>query len=241
MILTIEDLRSNLIYWGWEWDMKASMYDPENKKADAFNMDNMTQWEVQQFTSPEEKSYWDAKQEQLIWVWVWQNIHTINWQNIMWPGNFSLDTILTVWRAYEQTEFWAETHTIDVEHKPLNANSFIVITDSGTFLVLDNDYTYNEDSRVITFTTPLASTEKAYIWVMYDTTQGNVEIWSWDVSIKNWDTVLGTFNTNQDEDSYVDIKPALDALPKDILVTEEEYEELPDSKLTDNNWYFIYE
>ena len=241
MILTIEDLRSNLIYWGWEWDMKASTYDPNGKHTDAFNMDNMTQWEVQQFTSPEEKSYWDAKQEQLIWVWAWQNIHTINWQNIMWPGNFSLDTILTVWRAYEETEQWASSYQITSEHEPLNENAFMIITDSGTFLVANIDYTYNDSNRTITFAQPLAENEKAFIWVMYNNSQWQTEIGSWVVSIKNWTDVLWTFNVNQEQDSYVDIKPAIDALPKDVMVTEEEYDELPDSKLTDGNRYYIYE
>ena len=205
MILAVEDLRSNLVYWGWEWDMKAWMYDPENKKTDAFHMDNMTQWETQQFVSPTEKSYWDAKQEQLVWAGPEQNIHTINWESILWPGNFSLDTVLTVWRAYEETEQWASSHQISVEHTPLSDNAFMIITDSGTFLVANLDYTYDASNRTITFAQPLAETEKAFIWVMYDTSSESTKV------------------------------------QHSVAVTQVQYDAMPDSKLTDNNWYFIYE
>lgn len=241
MIISIEDLRSTIVYGWWEWDMKSAMYDPNDHKANAFHMDNMEQWETNQYVSPVEKQYWNDKQEELVWIWAGQNIHTINGQNIMWPGNFSLDTILTVWWAYEETEQWASSYQITSEHEPLNENAFMIITDSGTFLVANIDYTYNDSNRTITFAQPLAENEKAFIRVMYNNSQWQTEIGSWVVSIKDWTNVLWTFNVNQEEDSYVDIKPALDALPKDIMVTEEEYEDLPDSKLTDGNRYYIYE
>lgn len=205
MITNIEDLRPNIIYWGWEWDMKASMYDPDGKQTDAFHMDNMTQWESNQYVSPSEKSYWDAKQEELIGTWPNQNIHTINWESILWPGNFSLDTILTVWWAYEVTQEWASSYQISADHEPLTETAFMIITDSGTFLVYWLDYTYNSSTRTITFAQPLAETEKAYIWVMYDTSTESTKI------------------------------------QHNVAVTQVQYDNMPDTKLTDNNWYYIYE
>lgn len=204
MITEIEDLRPTVIYGWGEWDMKAWMYDPDGKQTDAFNMDNMTQWESNQYVSPAEKFYWNAKQEELVSDWPSQNIHTINWESILWPGNFSLDTILTVWWAYEETEQWASSYQISAEHTPLNDNAFMIITDSGTFLVANLDYTYNASNRTITFAQPLAETEKAFIWVMYDTSTESTKI------------------------------------QHNVAVTQTQYDNMPDSKLTDNNWYYIY-
>lgn len=233
MITSIEDLRSTVVYGWWEWDMKAGIYDPNNHKTNAFHMDNMEQWEINQYVSPVEKQYWSDKQEELIGQWVWQNIHTINWQNILWPGNFSLDTVLTVWWAYEVTEEWASYHQISADHNPVNESSFMIITDSGTFLVNWVDYSYNEVNRTITFTNPLASTEKAYIWVMYNVSEWETEIWCWDITIKNWEKTIGIFNVNQDTDTTIDIQ-------QDVLITKNWYDALPDSKLTDDKWYYIY-
>ena len=203
MITNIIDMRSTIVYGWGEWDMKASMYDPNGKQTDAFNMDNMTQWESNQFVSPAERTYWDAKQEQLVGIWPSQNIHTINWESILGPGNFNLDTILTVWWAYETTELWASSYQISAEHEPLSDNAFMIITDSGTFLVYGLDYTYNASTRTITFAQPLAETERAYIWVMYDNSTAEIQ--------------------------------------HNIAVTQIQYDSMPDTKLTDNNWYYIYE
>lgn len=55
--------------------------------------------------------------------------------------------------------------------------------------------------------------------------------WAW----ANWDwETLGTMTTNQSSASSINVK-------WNIAVTQEEYDELPESKETDGNRYFIYE
>lgn len=268
MINSIVDKRSTLIYWGWEWDIKWSdwlpFYDPEEKKLDVYQMENMAQGTNKLYSTPEEKQYWNEKQEQLV---SWVNIQTINWQSILQSGNISLDTILTVWWYNFTTEDWAESFTFEEWYYPLNEWAFIVFTDSGTMMIQWVDYIYDDNTHTITFTSPLASTEHAYIWVMCNTWQWQTEIWSWVVTFKKWNTTLWSLNVNQPEDSNIDIAPAIwewnititqwntsigsinvnqsgdqtVALQGNIPVTQAQYDALPASKETDWNWYFIYE
>lgn len=267
----IIDLRATIIGQG---NMRSEVYDPDKKELDVYNYENFynvpvaTDWDISDISDRNGKrEYWNAKQEELVWVGPWQNIHTINWQNIMGPGNFSLDTILTVWWANFTTEDWAETYTFQEWYYPLSEQSFIVFTDSGTMMVLGIDYTYDNETHTITFSEPLASSEHAYIWVMFDNWSWQTEIWSWIVTIKSWDTTLWSLNVNQAWDSNIDIAPAIGgwnititqwdtsigsinanqssdqtvALQGNIPVTQEQYNTLPSSKETDWNWYFIYE
>ena len=249
--------------------MRAAIYDPEWKRRELYLMDNMEQsedWEhmfVDQDSITKWNNYETNKQDTLIGSWAWQNIHTINWQDIMWPGNFSLDTILTVGWYNFTTEDWAESFTFEEQYRPLNDWAFIVFTDSGTMMVQWIDYTYNSNTYTITFIEPLASTEHAYIWVMCNTGQWQTEIWSWIITIKAWDTELWSFNVNQpdnydlniwnatitfhqwDEDrGNINLNQQNDdviSLSWNIPVTENEYNSLPSSKETDWNWYFIYQ
>ena len=132
------------------------------------------------------------------------------------------------------------------------------------------DYTYNSTTHTITFNDPLASDEHATIWMMYDSWDSSVWIWDWHITIKWWDdpeTQQKTFSVNQDTDETIDIGEAANdttitvkqwwkadqtfttnqASPSNINlqgiipVTQQEYDDTPDSKLTDWNWYFIYE
>lgn len=132
------------------------------------------------------------------------------------------------------------------------------------------DYTYNSTTHVITFNNPLASDEHATIWMMYDSWDSSVWIWNWHITIKWWDdpeTQQKTFSVNQDTDETIDIWEAANdttitvkqwwkadqtfttnqASPSNINlqgiipVTQQEYDDTPESKLTDWNWYFIYE
>ena len=95
-------------------------------------------------------------------------------------------------------------------------------------------------------------------------------IWKWHITIKWWDdpeTQQKTFSVNQDTDETIDIWEAANdttitvkqwwkadqtfttnqASPSNINlqgiipVTQQEYDDTPESKLTDWNWYFIYE
>lgn len=277
IITEILDLRSNMIYWGGEWDMKAAMYDPNNIASDAFAMDNMEQWDAKQYVSPVEKEYWSDKQEELV---SWQNIVTINGKSIIdvsqWEGwNIPLDTILTAgWETAKSTD-WANTFIfwVDSEHLPLTESSFIVFSDSGTMLtegwLSPNDYTYNNETHTITFNSPLAFDEHAIVWLMYNNTTSSVWIGSWTIQLqRNWVTITNwQFNVNQDENQTIELwdlasdasitftqwwvpnktitlNQAGDdtvALSWMIPVSQEDYEDLPDTKLTDNQWYFIYE
>jgi hypothetical protein len=179
----------------------------------------------------------------------------------MWPGNFSLDTILTVWWYNFTTEDWAESFTFEEWYYPLNEWAFIVFTDSGTMMVQWVDYIYDDNTHTITFTSPLASTEHAYVWVMCNTWQWQTEIWSWIITVKAWDIALWNFNVNQPDDGNVDIwnktitfnqwnsnawtittnqqEDTTVFLSWNVPVTQQEYDALPDSKNTDWNWYLI--
>ena len=172
-ITSIEDKRSTMVYWGWEWDMKRTdfypLYDPDEKKTNVYSMDNMDQWTNQLFISPADKNKYDwyetNKQDTLV---SWENIATVNGIELLQPGNIQLDTLLTVWRANFQTEDEAVSYTFEEWYYPLDDWAFIVFSDSGTMMVAGVDYTYDNETYTITFTNPLASSEHAYIWVMYD-------------------------------------------------------------------------
>ena len=273
VITELLDLRSNMVYWGGEWDMKASMYDPDGKQTDAFHMDNMTQWDNNQYVSPSEKTYWWDKQEQLV---SWQNIVTINGKSIIdvsqWEwGNIPLDTILTAWWHIYTTGDWISTFTFTSPYLPLTPESFIVFSDSGIMLTQwwqsPNDYTYDESTYTISFNEALADNEHAIVWVMYNDTDSSVGIGSWVITLKSWDTTIDSFNVNQDENQTIDIGNAANDttitlkqwweeiwhfttnqaeastinIEWNVMVTQEEYDELPSTKTTDGNWYFIYE
>lgn len=65
-----------------------------------------------------------------------------------------------------------------------------------------------------------------------------IELWGLandsTITVKQWGISDQTFTTNQDTASNINLQWIID-------VTQEEYNDLPESKLTDNNWYFIYE
>jgi len=283
-ITSIEDLRGTMVWWGWEWDMKwaewKAKYDTNNREADVYEMDNMVQWNEKLYIIPSEHAkyewYQTTKQDTLV---SWINIHTINNQSILWPGNFSLDTILTVGWETVPTADWATTFVfwVDSEHLPLTDDAFLVFTDSGTMLIKDwdnpNDYSYNSETHTITFNNELYPDEHAIVWIMYNNSSEQAQIgtanlilkywentasfnanqiwddvtvdletdlWIWDIAhdstitIKQWWITDQSFTTNQSNDK--DIK-----LSWLIPMTQEEYNDEPDTKLTDNNWYFIVE
>ena len=273
----ITDLRATIIGQG---NMRSEVYDPEGKRRELYLMDNMEQsedWE-HMFVKASDillwNSYQTTKQDTLIWEWNGQNIHTINWQNIMWPGNFSLDTILTVWWASFLTEDWASTFTFtDPARYPLTEDAFIVFTDSGTLLIKDwdnpNDYSYNDATHTITFNNPLYENEHAIVWVMYNDWSWETQIGSWEITLKFWniqqDPVIRqwTFWVNQELDETIDLwnstvsfaqwtsdnvvwsmqtnqqSDTTVLLQWNVLATAQEYEELPETKNTDWNWYII--
>ena len=272
----IIDLRGTIIGNG---NMRAEVYDPEWKRKELYLMDNMEQsvdWE-HLFVTQAQVDLWDSyqetKQEKLV---SWENIVTINGKSIIdvsqWEWwNIPLDTILTAgWHTYT-TEDWASSFTFDSQWLPLTPEAFIVFSDSGTMLTegwtSPNDYTYNDTTHTITFNEALADNEHAIIWLMYNNTWSSVWIWSGTITLTSWNSVIDSFNVNQDENKSIDIWAAANDseitfnqwlseiwtittnqttdssinIQWNIAVTQEEYDDLPDSKLTDNNWYFIYE
>ena len=278
-ISEIIDLRATII---WQGNMRKEVYDPDWKKLDVYNYENFynvptqTTWDISDISDRAwKRGYWDAKQEELVWIWDGQNIHTINWQNIMWPGNFSLDTILTVGWDVCQTEDWAATFTF-TEHVPLTDDAFIVFSDSGTMLIRGwenpNDYTYDNTTHTITFNNPLYEDEHAIVWVMYNDSTEQSQIGSADITLKYWENEA-TFNANQMDDITIDFETDLGlwdiandstititqwgnttqsfttnqnedqtiTLQWNIPVTQDEYNNLPESKTTDGNWYWIVE
>lgn len=279
-ITNIEDLRSTMIWWGWEWDMKWEVWKDKylgtdkTKEWNVFDMDVMEQWNNNLYVSPSQVTTWTWKQDELV---SWQNIVTINGKSIIdvsqWEdGNVSLDTILTVgWKCFT-TDDWAEGFPFPEWYYPLSDEAFIVFTDSGTMMVLDVDYTYDDTNHIITFTNQLASNEHAYVWVMYNNSTSSSQIWSGTITMKYWENTK-TFNVNQDESETIDLEEDLwiwdiandstitftqwgkadqtittnqsndktISFQWTIPVTQDEYNELPDSKTTDGNWYFIYE
>lgn len=163
-ILSIEDLRSLMVYWGWEWDMKVSIYDPNGLQSDVFNMDNMTQWENKQFISPEDAQRWNSKQDQLE---TWNTIKTINWQSVLWSWDIQILPSLWADFQYEITPYWVDSYTL--VNTPWSSTSFMVYVDSWTGMFPITDYTYNTDTKTITFTTSLSEWERAIIWMMVST------------------------------------------------------------------------
>ena len=281
----ITDLRANIIGQG---NMRKEVYDPHpelHEWSDAFNYDNFynvpTQetWDISDISDRANKrEYWDAKQEELVWIWYGQNIHTINWQSILGPGNFPLDTILTVGWETAPTSDWASTFIfwVDSEHLPLTDDAFLIFTDSGTMLIKDGDapkdYRYNSETHTVEFNNPLYNDEHAIVWIMYNNSTSQSQIGSADITLKykthtkafnvnaiepdtiDFETDLGlwdlahdstitvkqwwiedqSFSTNQADDDTINLSWL-------IPMTQEQYNDEPDTKLTDNNWYFIVE
>lgn len=278
MISTIEDLRGAVVGW---WNMRSEIYDPEWKRRELYLMDNMEQSEdglhlfVTQAQVDLRDSYQSTKQEKLV---SWQNIVTINGKSIIdvsqWEWwNIPLDTILTAGWETAKSDDWADTFVfwVDSENIPLTESSFIVFSDSGTMLTEGwtepNDYTYDDTTHTITFNNPLASNEHAIVWLMYNNSWSSVWIWSATITLTSWNSVIDSFNVNQDENKSIDIWAAANDstitfnqwlseiwtittnqttdssinIQWNIAVTQEEYDELPESKETDGNRYFIYE
>ena len=174
LITEIKDLRPNIIYGWGEWDMKASIYDPNNKKADVYAMDNMDQWTNNQYVSPAEKTYWWEKQDKLI---SWENISTINNISLLQWGNIVIDTLLTAWWAieiiYPTPVEWDEEETVYTyifQTIPLSSTAFIVMNNSGQILIEWDgwDYIYDSETHSITFPNWIPSTETYRAWIMYD-------------------------------------------------------------------------
>jgi hypothetical protein len=163
-VLNIEDLRSVMVYWGWEWDMKVSIYDPNHINADVFNMDNMSQWQNNLFISPEDAQRWNSKQDHLE---PWNTIKTINWESVLWSWDITIEPSLWADFQYEVTDYWVSSYTLT--NRPWSSSSFMVYVDSWTGMFPTTDYTYDSQSNTITFVTQLSEWERAIIWMMVST------------------------------------------------------------------------
>lgn len=219
--LWITDLRPTVIGLG---NMRAEVYDPDWKKLDVYNYENFyntpvaEDWDISDISDRNNKrQYWNAKQEELIWewwAWAWQNIKTIAWQNILWSWDISLDTILTVGRAFEDIP--PETIEYQFQNTPLSDDAFIIMNNSGQVLVEWEwwDYEYDSETHKVTFPEWTPSTETYRAWIMYDNSEWwTLHVWSWIITItcweeeQNWQIVPKSwqFNVNQDNNSNIDL------------------------------------
>lgn len=213
----ITDLRANIIGQG---NMRSEVYDPHpelHEWSDVFNYENFynvpvaTDWDISDISDREwKRAYWNAKQQQLIWewwVWAWQNIKTIAWQNILWDWDISLDTILTVWWAFEDIP--PETIEYQFHNIPLSNDAFIIMNNSWQVLVEWEEWDYNYDSATHTVIFPdwTPTSEEYRAWIMYDNSEGGtVHVWSWIVTVTCWEVEeewqmipkVWEFNVNQD-------------------------------------------
>ena len=292
-IQAFEDLRAVLIA-AKDWDMKKTVYDPDWIEKDAFDMDNMKQWEYNMYVSWADKASWNNKQDRLD---SWNNIKTINWYDI--TGSWDLVIWATLWVDWVYETSWLGVSSYQLSNEPATSKSFMVFVNSGTWIFPTTDYSYNDTTRTITLNTQLENDERLMIWLMkkWDYTVDPLDIWRWTISIiKDW--VTHTFNVNQTNNSTIDLgsvwnwtvtviqwdttlwtfwlndawnttidlsdsvkdgsltirswwnvlttftaNQATNAdinFEKSILVTADEYAALPESKLTDWNFYFIY-
>lgn len=66
--------------WAWAWDMLASVYDPTPVAGDAFDMDNMAQWDTNKFVSAAELTVL----QNTSWTNTWDETTTTLWSKINW-------------------------------------------------------------------------------------------------------------------------------------------------------------
>lgn len=217
----IIDLRATII---WQWNMRSEIYDPDKKELDVYNYENFynipvaEDWDISDISDREGKrQYWDDKQEELIWewwAWVWQNIKTIAWQNILWAWDISLDTILTVGWAFEDIP--SGTIEWQFQNVPLSDDAFIIMNNSWQVLIEWEDWDYNYDSPTHTVIFPdwIPTSEEYRAWIMYDNSEWwTIHVWSWIVTITCWEEEqwwqivpkIWEFNVNQDGPCDIDL------------------------------------
>ena len=78
-------------WWAW-WGgwMDKALYDPDYIEANVFDMDNMIQWTNKQYVTPDEKTIFNSKQDQLV---SWSTIKTFNWESVLWEWDLSLEEV----------------------------------------------------------------------------------------------------------------------------------------------------
>lgn len=211
MVYSLTDMRSVLVDWWGIWDMLKEIYDPTNKNADAFFIDNMydtEDWE-KKVVSKSEANTWSAKQDFLV---NGTNLKTINWHSILmndwtWDDNLIIAPSLWFDFAYEVSQYWISSHQLSASNTPVSTSSFMVFVNSGTWMFPTTDYTYNNGTRTITLVNQLWENERLIIWIIKKswTTIDPDDIGRWIISIiKNW-VVVDTFNVNQTADKNIDI------------------------------------
>ena len=235
-ISEIIDLRSTVVWWG---DMRKAVYDPHpelHEWSDAFNYNDFynvpvaEDWDISDIADREGKrEYWDAKQEELVWEWwsqSWQNIKTIAWQNILWSWDISLDTILTVGRAFEDIP--SETIEYQFQNIPLSNDAFIIMNNSWQVLVEGEewDYTYDDATHTVIFPDWIPTSEEYRAWIMYDNSEWwSIHVWSWVITITCWEEEqewqvvpkTWTFNVNQDNNSNIDLTSQVTDIVNNIV------------------------
>lgn len=174
-ISDITDLRCTVVWW---WDMRKALYDPDWLETDVFDMNNMKQWDAtHKYVWQADITKWDWyeewKQNTLV---SWENLATINNQDLLKWWNIAIDTILTAWWALEEINQqnlswnWGDVYEYTFQTAPLSPTAFIIMNNSGQILVWWEwwDYTYDEDIHTVTFPSWIPSTETYRAWIMYD-------------------------------------------------------------------------
>ena len=211
MVFSLTDMRSVLVNWWGIWDMLKSIYDPTEKNADAFFIDNMYETEDWEKTvvSKSDASSWTAKQDFLV---NGTNLKTINWHSILmndwsWVDNLIIAPSLWFDFAYEVSQYWVSSFQLQASNTPLSASSFMVFVNSGTWIFPTTDYIYDESSRTITLINQLWTNERLVVWIIKSnwTTIDPDDIGRWVISIQKNGSVIDTFNVNQTSDKTIDI------------------------------------
>lgn len=296
IIFSITDIRPKIVFWWWVWDMLKATYDPNDKKCDVFDMDNMDQWDVNKYVNSTQITSWDSKQEKLD---SGNNIKTINWATLLWEWNLLISPQYLYWWNFEKTTNWISSWVLT--HIPAKSDSFMVYNNSWQILMPTTDYTYNADTHTLTLTWQLREDEFLLIWIMsIDWSVSPSIVWEWTLTVKlnNWTQISETFWANQSNNKVIDLWTVWDwiltilnkwsslwtfkanqtsnssvdvgnliwewtltisqgnttfdsfsanassnstiQLKDMILVTQAEYDALPETKTTDWNFYLLY-
>ena len=128
----------------WGWDMMKATYDPNNKRADVFNMDNMTEWTnkssvIKSTTAPSNPTQW------MVWYDTTNNkLKTYNWSSwdIAWGDESNtktfylanVDDLTNAQAAYDYYKAWGNPIVV------LNKKSYFLIRDASSQIFFSAPY-----------------------------------------------------------------------------------------------------
>lgn len=162
----------------WGWDMMKTTYDPNNKRADAFNMDNMTEWTnkssvIKSTTTPSNPTQW------MVWYDMTNNkLKTYNWSSweMTW-GEWNTKTFV----MFNSSDLTTAQKAYEWQHSGKTA----LIEYSGILYVY---YMYNSGGELFKAQSNEVSRED---WLTESTYKTNTKILklfvsSWQVTSISW-------------------------------------------------------